>query len=204
MIDFYSTRFDKLSLGEFDLDFSQIDRSLVYDKLFQHIPHHNILLIGEAPGHNETIKGVPFCGQAGKNLDNLIALSGIHRKFFCITNGFCFRTYKSGSKGIINRTPNSKELKAGSILLAEELQLIKPKTIILLGQSALKAFLYLDDSNITTAIKNIERNRLIKTKSNLLGYEIDIAHTFHPSPLVYNQKAKREQLEQFFIKLGKC
>jgi DNA polymerase len=162
----------------------------------------NISLIGEAPGENEVKNGVPFCGQAGKNLSELINISGISREDFCITNGFCFRTFKSGLRGNINRTPTSTELKAGAYLLEMELQIIKPKMIILLGLSALKAFKHIKDTSLKNGLKNLERGHIASVYSDLLHDEIVLAHTFHPSPLVYNQKAKRESLQDFFKNLG--
>ncbi len=204
MKEFYENRLKLLRDNAFTLDFSQIDETLVYDRAFVHKPHENICLIGEAPGENEVRQGVPFCGQAGKNLSELISISQIPREQFCITNGFCFRTFKDGAKGNINRTPSTQELRAGAYLLASELQLMRPKMIILLGLSALKAFAFLDDKIVVSSVKDAKRGLVVDCASELLSYKIKISHTFHPSPLVYNQSQKKEQLQDFFRNLKKC
>lgn len=204
MNKFYESRLNLLGDSAFISDYSKIDTTTVYDREFIHKPGQNICLIGESPGKNEVEKGIPFCGQAGKNLSKLIALSMIPRGDFCITNGFCFRTFTTGSKGIINRPPTPEELKAGAILLSKELEILQPKMIILLGNSAIKAFKYINDDALRLAFKSIHRNDIIRVHSDLLQKEILLAHTFHPSPLVYNQPSKRAVLEEFFSGLLKC
>lgn len=59
---------------------------------------------------------------------------------FLITNAFPFRTYENNK----NRTPSANELKIGAKLLEREIEIVKPSLILLLGNSAIKAFfLYL-------------------------------------------------------------
>jgi len=187
----------------FDLDFANIDPTLVFDRDFAHKIGQNICLIGEAPGEKEVTNGKPFCGPAGNNLAKLIDISGISRDIFCITNGFCFRTFAQGAKGAINRTPNNQELAAGAYLLGTELRLLRPKAIILLGNSALKAITHLDDASMKRGVKELQRHEPKTIRSDLLGYDILVAKAFHPSPLVFNQAAKRAALEQFFATLSR-
>ena len=54
-------------------------------------PKARLVLIGEAPGEQETIAGRPFVGKAGKNLDEFLALSGLKREELYITNTVKFR-----------------------------------------------------------------------------------------------------------------
>ena len=201
MRQFYENRLNLLKAQNFELDFDFIDVTTVFDRSFMKSSNQNICLIGEAPGENEVKAGVPFCGQAGKNLSELIKISGLQREQFCITNGFCFRTFKPGVKGAINRTPNTKELRAGAFLLAMELELLRPKMIVLLGLSALKAFSYLHDKSLINSLSKLERNRITESFSDILQYRVLIAHTYHPSPLVYNQKEKKLALQEFFKSL---
>ncbi len=204
MKKFYENRLELLRELHFELDFTKIDTTTVFDRTFKHDVGNNICLIGEAPGQNEVIEGVPFCGQAGKNLSNLISLSSIPRERFCITNGFCFRTFTDGARGVINRAPTTNELKAGATLLSSELELLRPKMIVLLGNSALKAFGYINDSSITKTLKTAPKHKVVSTHSDILGGSVLIAHTYHPSPLVYNQPQKRAVLENFFGEVARC
>jgi len=116
-------------------------------------------------------------------LDYLISISGLNRKRdFLITNAFPFRTYK-GSK---NRTPKASELKLGAILLKKELEIINPSLILLLGNSSIKAYSYLDKS-----VLNYKK----------CGFYGKIGVCFHPSPIAFNRKEIRECLENFFRSL---
>ena len=201
---FYENRLELLREPHFELDFTKIDTTTVFDRAFRHDAGNNICLIGEAPGQNEVVAGIPFCGQAGKNLSSLITLSNIPREKFCITNGFCFRTFTDGARGVINRAPTTTELKAGAALLSLELELLRPKMIVLLGNSAFKAFGYINDGSITKAIKSAPKHTIVTAHSDILSSSVLIAHTYHPSPLVYNQPKKRAVLEKFFMELAQC
>jgi len=147
------------------------------------------MIIGEAPGANEVKQKAPFVGKAGENLNYLISLSGFDRKRdFLITNAFPFRTFK-GNK---NRTPNSQELKIGAKLLEEEINIVKPSLIILLGNSAIKAFSYIEWAK---DVKKLKKCGVYK----IGDYKVGLC--FHPSPLAFNRKDIRESLEKFFKSL---
>jgi len=181
--DFYKKRkeFIQKHIKE-DIDFTDVYDSNLDKK------KHPIMIIGEAPGINEVLQKRPFVGKAGENLNYLISLSGLNRdKDFLITNAFPFRTYK-GNK---NRTPSAKELKLGAKLLQKEIELVKPKAILLLGNSAIKAFSYL-----IPEVKNLKKCGFY----NING--IDIGVCYHPSPLAFNRKDIRASLEDFFKKVG--
>ena len=176
------------------LSLEQIDMSVVYDKNLEQKVDNPIMIIGEAPGANEVKEGIPFCGMAGKNLSYLIKLSNLDReKDFLITNAFPFRTFE-GNK---NRTPNANELQFGAKLLLQELKIVKPRMILLLGGSAKRAFLKLEDKSLTTALKSMQNHTFKEVKTNI-GFKTVLGISFHPSPLVVNQKQKREKLEEFF------
>jgi DNA polymerase len=129
---------------------------------------------------------------AGKNLDYLISLSKYDRKKdILITNAFPFRTYE-GNK---NRTPKANELKEGAKLLLEEIKIVKPKLILLLGNSAIKAFIYLPIEN-AKEVKKFERNSV--NEFDFGFYKTKIGVTFHPSPISFNRKDIRVALEKFF------
>jgi len=164
-----------------------IDFTKVVDKYINEKKDNPFMIIGEAPGVNEVKLGEPFVGKAGENLNYLITLSGFDRKRdFLITNAFPFRTYENNK----NRTPNVKELKIGSELLKKEIEIVKPSLILLLGNSAIKAFSY-----VCPEVKNLKKCGFY----NVCGLKIGVC--YHPSPLAFNRKNIRESLEEFFKKL---
>jgi uracil-DNA glycosylase family 4 len=117
-----------------------IDFTKVIDPCIEQKRDNPIMIIGEAPGKKEVELQSPFVGKAGENLNYLIKLSGLDRcRDFLITNAFPFRTYENNK----NRTPSANELKIGAKLLEREIEIVKPSLILLLGNSAIKAFSYL-------------------------------------------------------------
>jgi uracil-DNA glycosylase family 4 len=183
--EFYLSRRDFIS-------FDNVDYTDVYDPYLDEKVSNPIMIIGEAPGANEVKEKEPFVGMAGKNLDYLISLSKYDRKKdILITNAFPFRTYE-GNK---NRTPNTKELKEGAKLLLEEIKIVKPKLILLLGNSSIKAFSYLPLQN-AKEVKKFERNSI--NKFDFGFYKTKIGVTFHPSPISFNRKDIKVALEKFF------
>jgi DNA polymerase len=166
-----------------------IDFTEVFDPHLDKKTKHPIMIVGEAPGENEVKQKAPFVGKAGENLDYLIKLSGLDReKDFLITNAFPFRTFKENK----NRTPSAKELKIGAQLLKKEIEIVKPKMILLLGNSAIKAFSY-----IIPEVKNLKKCGFYIINGQKIGI------CYHPSPLAFNRKEIRKSLEEFFKKLKK-
>lgn len=154
-----------------------------------------IMIIGEAPGGDEVENGEPFCGPAGKNLRYLISESGLDRKTdFLITNSLPFRTFETTPKGRKNRTPTKIELQIGSLLLEQELKIVQPSVILILGGSAKTAVKFIPD--LYKDVKNLERNTWKEIE--IFGFKTIITHAFHPSPLVYNHKEKAEELKIYF------
>ena len=186
--DFYKKRkeYIKKYLNE-DIDFTD-----VFDLYLDEKVNNPIMIIGEAPGENEVKQKAPFVGKAGENLDYLISLSSLDRKKdFLITNAFPFRT----TKGNKNRTPKASELKIASKLLEEEIKIVRPRLILLLGNSSIKAFSYL-----IPEVKNLKKCGFYDLETQKFG-KIKIGLCYHPSPLAFNRKEIRESLEKFFKNL---
>lgn len=93
-----------------------------------------ILLIGEGPGRQEDLQGLPFVGQAGKLLDKLLILAGLERKKVFITNIVHHRPPE-------NRDPLSNEVEAYGKYLDQIISIIKPKVIVTLGRFSMAKFL---------------------------------------------------------------
>lgn len=93
-----------------------------------------ILCIGEGPGHNEDLQGIPFVGQAGKLLDKLFPLAGLERKEVFITNIVHHRPPE-------NRDPLPNEIEAYGKYLDKIIKIIDPEVVITLGRYSMAKFL---------------------------------------------------------------
>lgn len=89
------------------------------------------MIVGEAPGFNEDRQGEPFVGAAGKLLDTLLARIGLSRTDVYITNVLKCRPP-------MNRDPMPNEVEACSPYLIQQMQLVKPKVVLILGRHALE------------------------------------------------------------------
>ena len=94
----------------------------------------NLMIVGEAPGFNEDRQGEPFVGAAGKLLDTLLARIQLSRADVYITNVLKCRPP-------MNRDPMPNEAEACSPYLKEQLALVKPKVVLILGRHALERLL---------------------------------------------------------------
>ncbi len=128
----------------------------------------DIVFIGEAPGKNEDLLGEPFVGIAGKKLDEALKNSGLVRNEIYITNIVKCRPPK-------NRAPNDAERTTCSDYLENEISIIKPKIICLMGNTAYHSIL---DG------KEISKNHGRLIYKNNRAYFI----TYHPAAIIYNQK----------------
>jgi len=91
------------------------------------------MLIGEAPGREEDKAGIPFIGDAGKRLDQLLELAGIDKND-------CYFTNVCRCRPPQNRDPRKKEIQVCQKWLEQEIRLVKPETIITLGRVPLSLF----------------------------------------------------------------
>ena len=99
-----------------------------------------VMMIGEAPGEQETLQGRPFVGKAGKNLDAFLAQAGMDRAALYVTNVVKFRPTKLSAAGrTVNRPPTQEEIKLFLPWLLREIDLVDPRYIITLGNVPLKA-----------------------------------------------------------------
>lgn len=141
----------------------------------------DIVFVGEAPGRNEDLQGKPFVGTAGQILSEALAYAGFSRDDVYITNVVKCRPPN-------NRQPLVEERTACRQYLSKELDVIKPKIICILGNTAYGSLL--DGSEIT---KN--RGKIIKNNGQL--YFV----TVHPAAIIYNP-ALRQVLKDDFVLLA--
>lgn len=139
-----------------------------------------ILLVGQAPGREEDNSGRPFVGRAGMFLDYLLEKNNISRKDVFITSAVkCFPPK--------NRKPKQDEIEACKNYLNEQIKLIKPKTIVLMGGTAVKAVLKTD-------------RKIDKLHGKTLTKGIKYLCTYHPSAGMRFPKI-RKKIEEDFKKL---
>lgn len=93
-----------------------------------------VLFVGEAPGENEDKKGIPFCGAAGKFLDEMLGRIGLNRGDVYITN-----TLKCRPPG--NRDPEDIEKESCKPFLDKQFEIISPLLIVCLGRHSTATFL---------------------------------------------------------------
>ncbi len=93
-----------------------------------------IMMIGEAPGANEDKEGIPFCGQSGKLLNNILPSIGLKREDVYITNTVFWRPPG-------NRRPTPEELEMCRPFVEKHIALVNPKVIVLVGSTAVESLL---------------------------------------------------------------
>ena len=128
----------------------------------------DVIFVGEAPGKNEDMKGEPFIGIAGKKLSLALESVGITRDEVYITNIVKCRPPK-------NRVPTTTERDTCQNYLKKEIDIIKPKIICVLGNTAFNSLL--DGKEIMKF-----RGKIVR-KNNQLYFL-----TIHPAATIYNQK----------------
>lgn len=125
-----------------------------------------VMFVGEAPGRNEDFRGRPFVGKAGRILTEALENAGVSRKEIYITNTVKCRPPK-------NRIPHKTEKESCKVYLDEEIRILKPRIICIMGNVALKSLL--KDEGITS-----KRGSIIK-KDGMLYFP-----TIHPAAVLYN------------------
>ena len=97
-------------------------------------PNAKIMIIGEGPGANEDLEGVPFIGKTGELLDKMLLSINLDRDNVYITNVVNYRPPE-------NRNPTEEEIARYLPYLIKHIEIINPKILILLGSAALNAII---------------------------------------------------------------
>jgi len=136
-----------------------------------------IMFVGEAPGRNEAKTGRPFCGAAGKVLDQLLESAGVPRKEVYITNIVKDRPP-------MNRDPLPEEIIIYGPFLDRQIEIIKPKVIVALGRYSMNYIMkkFGLDSEIEPISK--AHGKTYDAKSSYGN--IKIVALYHPCVAVYN------------------
>jgi uracil-DNA glycosylase family 4 len=138
-----------------------------------------IMFIGEAPGANEDIQGIPFCGDSGKLLDSMLLHVGLERtKNIYITNSVFWRP-------VGNRRPTAEEIDVCRPFVEKHIALIKPRLLVLVGATAVSAVL-----DINEPISQ-SRQRYFSYTNRYMNEPIPTAIVFHPSYLLRQPSQKK-------------
>jgi uracil-DNA glycosylase family 4 len=141
-------------------------------------PDASVMLIGEAPGRDEDLEGLPFVGRSGQLLDRMLNAIGLDRASNAyITNVIFWRPPG-------NRPPTAEEAAICAPFLLRHIELKQPKVLLLLGGTPVKHVL-----NVEEGITKI-RGRWGRIAVN--GVEIPVLPTFHPAYLLRQPGAKRQ------------
>jgi uracil-DNA glycosylase family protein len=100
-----------------------------------------VMLVGEQPGDKEDRAGEPFVGPAGRELDRGLEAAGIDRADAYVTNVVKHFKFEERGRRRIHQTPKRFEIDACKPWLEEELRVVKPEALVLLGATAAKALL---------------------------------------------------------------
>jgi uracil-DNA glycosylase family 4 len=149
----------------------------------------SIMLIGEAPGYWEDVKGRPFVGAAGKLLDELLSSIDLKREDVYIGNIIKHRPPS-------NRDPRKDEVEACSPYLDRQIRIIEPSIILTLGRHSARYVL----SKVGVKIKGITEVRGRIYVEKLFGFPVKIMPTFHPAAALYNPEY-RSALEEDFQRI---
>jgi len=148
--------------------------------------YSDVLVIGEAPGEQEDLQGFPFVGAAGDLLTKMLAAIRLERKDIFIANILKCRPPS-------NRTPEKPEIASCMPILKKQIEIIKPKVILLLGKTAAQSIL-----------KSEKTVGALRGTVHYYG-EIPAIVSYHPSALLRDASYKRpawEDLQKFERLLG--
>lgn len=139
-------------------------------------PKARIMFVGEAPGRDEDIEGLPFVGRSGKLLDRMIAAIGLDRSKVYIANVIPWRPPG-------NRTPTPQETQICLPFIQRQIELVDPEILVTLGNPSTQTLLS-------------TRDGIMKTRGRWFNYEtgtraIRAMATFHPAYLLRSPSYKR-------------
>ncbi len=144
-----------------------------------------LMLVGEQPGDREDRAGEPFVGPAGRELDRGLEAAGIARADAYVTNVVKHFKFEERGRRRIHQTPKRFEIEACRPWLEEELRVVRPEALVLLGATAAKALL---GSSF----------RVTRHRGELLDSELApiVTATIHPSAILRGPDDTSRQKER--------
>lgn len=144
-------------------------------------PEAEIMLLGEAPGYWENQRGIPFCGAAGKLLDELLSSLGLSRDKVFVSNVLKHRPPE-------NREPRPEEVTACQDFLDRQIKIIRPKIIITLGRFSMYKFLPLGKIS-----RDHGKGRIVEYN----GLRVIFIPMFHPAAALRGAEVEQMLREDF-------
>jgi len=154
--------------------------------------NHNadIVFIGEAPGKREAETARPFCGAAGRVLDELLESIKLDRRDVYVTNIVKDRPPN-------NRDPKPEEIALYSPFLLEQIEIIEPKVIATLGRFSMQFILEtFGMKEIGATISRLHGKKLTAVTPE---GEVFIVPLYHPAVALYNSNTKKTLIEDFNV-----
>jgi DNA polymerase len=146
--------------------------NIVFDKGQRHKPR--IMMIGEAPGHDEDLAGKPFIGMAGRKLEKIMSYVGLSEDDTYITNSVLCQTPN-------DRNPNEDELEACRWRLHLQIKLAEPELLILLGRVAV---VQTWGNQFKGALKQFFSSQVDEHWTTIEDLRVPTVVTYHPSYLL--------------------
>lgn len=140
-------------------------------------PQASLMLVGEAPGRDEDIEGLPFVGRSGRLLDRMLAAIGLDRTSAYIANVIPWRPPG-------NRTPTPHETEICRPFIERQIELVNPKVLVNLGGPSAKTLL-----NTSEGILRLRGNWRVHTTAS--GTAIPAMPTLHPAYLLRTPAHKK-------------
>ncbi|TPI54172.1 uracil-DNA glycosylase [Mesorhizobium sp. B3-1-7] len=140
-------------------------------------PKADLMLVGEAPGRDEDLEGLPFVGRSGRLLDRMLAAIGLDRNSAYIANVIPWRPPG-------NRTPTPHETEICRPFIERQIELVNPKVLVNLGGPSAKTLL-----NTTEGILRLRGNWRVHTTAS--GIAIPAMPTLHPAYLLRTPAHKK-------------
>ncbi|KKR88656.1 MAG: Thermostable uracil-DNA glycosylase [Candidatus Yanofskybacteria bacterium GW2011_GWA1_44_21] len=140
-----------------------------------------IMFIGEAPGKNEAATGRPFCGAAGRILDELLASAGIERNDVYITNIVKDRPP-------FNRDPLPEEIKTYGPFLDRQINIIQPHVIATLGRFSMEYIMR--KFNLQDELQPISKIHGLMFPARAEYGSVKIIPLYHPAVAIYDNSTK--------------
>jgi uracil-DNA glycosylase family 4 len=153
-------------------------------------PDADIVFIGEAPGKNEDLQGVPFVGAAGKFLNEMLEMIDLKREDIYITNIVKYRPPG-------NRDPQPDEKQTFLPYLQRQLEVIQPKVMVTLGRHSLNCFL--PDLQISQVHGQPKRVTLSLKEDSSDKFVVVILPLFHPAAALYNGSMRQTLIDDFAL-----
>lgn len=140
-------------------------------------PQADVMFIGEAPGRDEDLEGLPFVGRSGQLLDRMLAAIGLDRTGAYIANVIPWRPPG-------NRTPTPLETEICRPFVERQIELVNPKLIVTLGGPSSKVIL-----KVSEGILRLRGNWHVHRTGS--GVDIPVMPTLHPAYLLRNPAHKK-------------